>query len=111
MTQRVKTMRRLGRDEPGSDPAHQNRTTHYTNGGEVSPSPLLPQRPCSHRGISRHSKVRFLAVHGSVVTEQEKIAQPEQKMPSGRVRCELLEGFRAVRELQHDESRRAGPGE
>jgi len=43
--------------------------------------------------------------------EQEKIAQAEQKMPSGRVRCELWEGFRAVRELQDDESRRAGRGE
>jgi len=35
--------------------------------------------------------------------EQEKMAQAEQKMPDGRVRCELWEGFRAVRELQEDE--------
>jgi len=31
------------------------------------------------------------------------MAQAEQKMPDGRVRCELWEGFRAVRELQEDE--------
>ena len=43
--------------------------------------------------------------------EQEKIAQGEQKMPDGRVRCELCEGFRAVRELQQDEPRRAGASE
>ena len=43
--------------------------------------------------------------------EQAKIAQAEQKMPSGRVRCELWEGFRAVRELQQYEPRRAGGSE
>ena len=32
-------------------------------------------------------------------------------MPDGRVRCELCEGFRAVRELQQDEPRRAGASE
>ena len=43
--------------------------------------------------------------------EQEKIAQAEQKMPSGRVRCELWEGFRAARELRQHKPRRAGGSE